>query len=88
MADQSTKICFTSDLFQIEPGEDEQTNPYRFGKQLSHWLADKLSADGLSRRRSAVLEATIWQACNGFERAGSERNIAESAFRRATNSYD
>lgn len=46
MTDQSTDYCFTSDLFQIEPGEDEQTNPYRFGKQLSHWLADKLAVNG------------------------------------------
>ena len=46
MTDQSTDYCFTSDLFQIEPGEDEQTNPYRYGKQLSHWLSERLSADG------------------------------------------
>ena len=46
MIDQSTNYFFTSDLFEIEPGEDEQTNPYRFGKQLAHWLSDKLSANG------------------------------------------
>lgn len=46
MIKQSTDYCFTSDLFQIEPGEDSQTNPHRYGKQLSHWLAKKLSADG------------------------------------------
>ena len=46
MTDQSTEYCFTSDLFQIEPGEDKQTNPYRYGKQLSYWLSERLSADG------------------------------------------
>ncbi|MEW8542088.1 MAG: hypothetical protein AB2693_01015 [Candidatus Thiodiazotropha sp.] len=30
--------CFKSNLFEIEPGEDEKTNPNRFGKQLAHWL--------------------------------------------------
>ena len=46
MTDQSTDYCFTSDLFEIEPGEDAQTNPYRYGKQLSHWLSQRLSGDG------------------------------------------
>ncbi|MEO1244161.1 MAG: hypothetical protein AAFX56_00640 [Pseudomonadota bacterium] len=44
--DRSTNYCFTSDLFEIEAGEDEQTNPYRYGKQLAHWLAEKLSVNG------------------------------------------
>ncbi len=46
MTEQLTDFCFTSDLFQIEPGEEDQTNRYRYGKQLSHWLAERLSADG------------------------------------------
>lgn len=33
---------FTSDLFQIEPGEDEETNPRMYGKQLSAWIRQKL----------------------------------------------
>ena len=32
-----------SKLFQIEPNEDEHTNPNRYGKQLSNWLKYKLS---------------------------------------------
>ncbi len=46
MTELSTDFCFTSNLFQVEPGEDEETNPYRYGKQLSHWLAGKLAAAG------------------------------------------
>lgn len=46
MTEQLTDFCFTSDLFQIEPGEDDLTNRYRYGKQLSHWLAERLATDG------------------------------------------
>ena len=37
---------FKSDLFEIEPGEDEETNPGCYGRQLSHWLKDKFSKLG------------------------------------------
>ena len=33
---------FTSDLFQIEPGEDEETNPRMYGKNLASWVRQKL----------------------------------------------
>lgn len=46
MTIQSPNHCFTSDLFEVEPGEDEQTNPHRYGKRLSHWLAEKLFDNG------------------------------------------
>ena len=39
-------ICFTSPLFHIEKDEDEETNPYRYGKQLAHWLKGKLEVNG------------------------------------------
>lgn len=32
---------FTSDLFTVEPGEDEETNPACFGKALGNWLCQK-----------------------------------------------
>ncbi len=59
MTDTSTYYCFTSDLFQVEPGEDEQTNPYLYGKQLSHWLAEKLLSDGYPDAK-AIPENTGW----------------------------
>ena len=37
---------FKSDLFEIEHGEDEETNPGCYGRQLSHWLKDKFSKLG------------------------------------------
>jgi hypothetical protein len=37
---------FTSDLFEVEQGEDEETNPGCFGKALAEWLAVKLSTFG------------------------------------------
>ena len=37
---------FTSDLFQIEPGEDEETNPRMYGKQLAAWIRHKLVENG------------------------------------------
>lgn len=38
--------CFKSELFEIEPGEDEETNPRCYGRQLSHWLKDKFTKLG------------------------------------------
>ena len=32
---------FKSDLFQIQPGEDEDTNPGCYGKELGNWLCNK-----------------------------------------------
>ena len=32
---------FRSDKFTIEPGEDEATNPFCFGKSLASWLGTK-----------------------------------------------
>jgi len=42
------QLWFRSTLFEIEPGEDEETNPYCYGRQLSRWLRERLAADGLS----------------------------------------
>lgn len=35
-----------SNLFNIEPGEDEQTNPHCYGKQLANWLKNKFNKLG------------------------------------------
>ena len=37
---------FTSSLFEIEPGEDERTNPRVYGRQLAIWLKGKLEQRG------------------------------------------
>lgn len=37
---------FSSDLFEIEPGEDEAINPRMYGRQLARWLKARLEARG------------------------------------------
>lgn len=37
---------FTSSLFEIEPGEDEDINPRMYGRQLAVWLKTKLEQRG------------------------------------------
>ena len=49
MADsEQISYWFTSDLFQIEPGEDEETNPRMYGKQLADWVRQRLVDVGYS----------------------------------------
>jgi len=42
------QVTFTTDFFKPIPGEDEQTNPGRFGKALAEWLAERLKERGVS----------------------------------------
>jgi len=37
---------FTSSLFEVEPGEDEETNPRMYGRQLANWLRSKFELLG------------------------------------------
>jgi hypothetical protein len=37
---------FTSSLFKLEPGEDEEINPGRYGRQLAIWLKVQLEQHG------------------------------------------
>lgn len=37
---------FKSSLFKVEPGEDEETNPQCYGKELSSWLKKKFEQLG------------------------------------------
>lgn len=37
---------FSSDLFEIEPGEDEAITPRMHGRQLARWLKMRLEARG------------------------------------------
>ncbi len=39
-------IRFRSELFEVEPGEDERTNPGCYGKALAHWLRDRFAERG------------------------------------------
>jgi hypothetical protein len=45
--DQSTdSYWFTSSVFEVEPGEDEETNPQLYGRQAAHWLRQGFLALG------------------------------------------
>jgi len=37
---------FTSSLFEVEPGEDDEINPGIYGKQLAEWLKARLEDRG------------------------------------------
>jgi len=39
-------IYFTSSRFQIVEGEEEDTNPGRYGKELGTWLCERLKSRG------------------------------------------
>lgn len=40
------RIFFKSELFEIEQGEDDETNPGLYGRQLASWLRDKFDNIG------------------------------------------
>jgi hypothetical protein len=37
---------FRSSQFEIEPGEDQEINPGMYGRQLAHWLKQRLEEKG------------------------------------------
>jgi len=43
---ESKGFWFKSSLFAIEPDEDQETNPQRYGRQLAKWLGEKLQVFG------------------------------------------
>jgi hypothetical protein len=42
------QIWVETPFFEIESGEDEETNPGVYGRAFAHWLADRLKARGES----------------------------------------
>ena len=55
----SSGYWFRSARFRVEPGEDVDTNPGVFGRQLAHWLAERLREHGYPRAE-AVAEDWGW----------------------------
>lgn len=41
------QLWFDSSHFAITPGEDEETNPGRFGRAFAQWVAEGLKARGM-----------------------------------------
>lgn len=44
---EKEQFWFKSSLFDIEPGEDAETNPLCFGRALANWLAAELRREGI-----------------------------------------
>lgn len=42
------QVTFTTDFFKPIAGEEEETNPGRYGKALAQWLAEQLKERGVS----------------------------------------
>jgi hypothetical protein len=43
----NVQVTFETDFFRPIPGEDEKTNPGRYGQALAEWFADRLRARGV-----------------------------------------
>jgi hypothetical protein len=46
MPPESSTILFRSDLFQVDPREDEETNPFCYGRSLAEWVRSKFKELG------------------------------------------
>ena len=56
---------FRSDLFHVDPKEDEETNPFCYGRSLAQWIHGKFTALGYSPQ--AVI-AEDWGWCVMLQR--------------------
>ena len=65
MSMESPQFFFRSDLFSVEPNEDEETNPFCYGKQLAGWVAERFRAAGYSPE---PIIAEDWGWCVMLER--------------------
>jgi hypothetical protein len=45
---------FKSSKFQVEPGEDEETNPGLYGRQLARWLKARLETAATPLKTSST----------------------------------
>ena len=55
-----TMITFRSSRFQVEPGEDEETNPGLYGKSLAAWLQARLGEQGIGAPEPIIAEDFGW----------------------------
>ena len=48
--ERSDAVSFTSSHFQIDAGEEQQTNPGVYGFALARWISDRLRDRGLDAK--------------------------------------
>ena len=74
---------FTSKLFAVESGEDEEVNPGRYGRQLATWLKAQLEQRGYGVEpvinedwgRCLMLSRDpflLWVGCGNVDEAGED----------------
>jgi hypothetical protein len=61
-----TGYLFTSSRFEVEPGEDADTNPRRYGRQLARWIKEQF--EGLGYEVEEVIPED-WGWCVVCQRA-------------------
>jgi hypothetical protein len=54
------QLWFTTGRFQPLPGEDEHTNPGRYGKALADWVRSQLIAQGYQNSQQPTPEDWGW----------------------------
>ena len=59
------QIYFRSTLFRVDPDEEEEVNPGRYGRQLAHWLRDRFVVLGY---RNPEVIAEDWGWCVMLQR--------------------
>lgn len=80
------QVTFQTAFFEPMHGEDRETTPGRYGKQLAHWLAEKLKRRGVSVEGIipkdfgwVVLVSTkpfmLWLSCGNTDGSTIEWNV-------------
>ena len=54
------QLWFTSEEFKPLPGEEEKTNPGRFGEALAYWVKAELSREGYNIEEKPIPEDWGW----------------------------
>ena len=84
------QVTFETDFFKPEPGEEEKTNPGRFGQALARWLQEQLHARGVSVEEAIaedfgwVLMVSrkpfmLWLGCGNTDGSSTEWSIFQTA---------
>jgi hypothetical protein len=83
----SQSFWFKSPELKVMPGEDEETNPFRFGKSVANWIATELENNGFDTfvcpedwgwRIDCLDEpCPIWIGCGNMDEDDGNGNLKE-----------